>query len=55
MSQELGDFSKKLTEDYEHMDKISIQTDMWRSKYLASRYVNELPRGKTNNVVSEQV
>ena len=55
MSQELGDFSKKLTEDYEHMDKISIQADMWRSKYLASRLVNELPRWKTNNVVSEQV
>ena len=42
MSQELGDFSRKLSEDYEHMDKISIQADMWRSKYLASRLVKML-------------
>lgn len=41
MSQELGDFSRKLSEDYEHMDKISIQADMWRSKYLASRVMSD--------------
>ena len=37
LSLELGDYSKKVEQDYEHLDKISIQADMWRSKYLASR------------------
>lgn len=37
LSKELGHFSKKHSEDYEHLDKISIQADMWRSKFLASR------------------
>jgi uncharacterized coiled-coil DUF342 family protein len=39
LSQEIGDYSKKMCEDYEHLDKISIQADMWRSKYLACRSV----------------
>lgn len=39
---EIGDYNKKITDDYEHLDKISIQADMWRSKFLASRYVNDI-------------
>lgn len=41
LSMEVGDYTKKLTEDYEHLDKISIQADMWRSKYLASRVMTD--------------
>ena len=37
LSEEVGGFTKKVTEDYENLDKISIQADMWRSKFLASR------------------
>ncbi|KAK3095024.1 hypothetical protein FSP39_009313 [Pinctada imbricata] len=47
LAKELGDFSKKLSEDYEHLDKISIQADMWRSKFLASRVmIDELAGAK---------
>lgn len=47
LSKELGHFSKKLSDDYEHMDKISIQADMWRSKFLASRVmIDELAADK---------
>lgn len=47
LSKELGHFSKKLSEDYEHLDKISIQADMWRSKFLASRLmIDELAADK---------
>ena len=38
LSEEVGGFTKKVTEDYENLDKISIQADMWRSKFLASRW-----------------
>ncbi|GFR88141.1 Golgin-45 [Elysia marginata] len=38
---DIGGFSKKMSEDYENLDKISIQADMWRSKYLASRVMTE--------------
>ncbi|XP_076453776.1 golgin-45-like [Babylonia areolata] len=41
LAMELGDFTKKMTEDYENLDQISIQADMWRSKYLASRVMVE--------------
>ena len=44
LSEDLGGYSKKMTEDYENFDKVSIQADMWRSKYLASRFVRELFR-----------
>lgn len=47
LSKELGHFSKKRSEDYEHLDKISIQADMWRSKFLASRLmIDELAADK---------
>lgn len=38
---DIGGFSKKMSEDYENLDKVSIQADMWRSKYLASRVMTE--------------
>ncbi|KAH9512370.1 Golgin-45 [Bulinus truncatus] len=41
LSMDIGGFSKKMSEDYENLDKISIQADMWRSKYLASRVMIE--------------
>lgn len=41
LSMEVGDYSRKLSEDYEHLDKISIQADMWRSKFLASRVMTD--------------
>ncbi|XP_067669785.1 golgin-45-like [Haliotis asinina] len=37
LSMEVGGYTKKVTEDYENLDKISIQADMWRTKFLASR------------------
>ncbi|KAL3848090.1 hypothetical protein ACJMK2_018969 [Sinanodonta woodiana] len=47
LSLEVGGFGKRLLEDYENFDKISIQADMWRSKYLASRVIiDELASGK---------
>lgn len=47
LSLEIGDFTKKMHEDYEHLDKISIQADMWRSKYLACRVMaDELASSK---------
>lgn len=47
LSQEIGDYSKKMCEDYEYLDKISIQADMWRSKYLACRVMaDELASSK---------
>lgn len=47
LAMELGDFTKKMTEDYENLDQISIQADMWRTKYLASRVmVEELAAGR---------
>ncbi|XP_052782446.1 uncharacterized protein LOC128218789 [Mya arenaria] len=41
MSVELGDFTRKISDDYEHLDQISIQADMWRSKYLACRVMSD--------------
>ncbi|KAL8594762.1 hypothetical protein ACOMHN_047480 [Nucella lapillus] len=41
LAMEVGDFTRKMTEDYENLDQISIQADMWRSKYLASRVMVE--------------
>lgn len=41
LAMELGGFTRRMTEDYEHLDQISIQADMWRSKYLASRVMVE--------------
>ncbi|XP_050389973.2 golgin-45 [Patella vulgata] len=47
LSLELGDHMKKMTADYENLDKISIQADMWRSKFLASRVmIDELANAK---------
>lgn len=34
---EVGGYSKKVSEDYENLDKLSIQADIWRSKFMASR------------------
>lgn len=41
LSKEIGDFSRKITDDYENLDKISILADMWRSKYLACRVMSD--------------
>ncbi|VDI00212.1 Hypothetical predicted protein [Mytilus galloprovincialis] len=41
LTQELGFTTKKRSEDYENLDAISIQADMWRSKYLASRVMSD--------------
>uniref|UniRef100_A0A0B6ZXQ2 Golgin-45 n=1 Tax=Arion vulgaris TaxID=1028688 RepID=A0A0B6ZXQ2_9EUPU len=41
LSLDLGGFNKKMSEEYENLDKVSIQADMWRSKYLASRVMIE--------------
>ncbi|KAK7466799.1 hypothetical protein BaRGS_00037115 [Batillaria attramentaria] len=47
LAMEVGDYTKKMTEDYENLDQISIQADMWRTKYLASRVmVEELASGR---------
>jgi hypothetical protein len=46
LTQELGFTAKKRSEDYENLDAISIQADMWRSKYLASRYIIYLKNSK---------
>ena len=37
LTQEVGDYSKKLHQDYEDLDKLAIQADLWRSKFKASR------------------
>ncbi|XP_046543162.1 golgin-45-like [Haliotis rubra] len=37
LSMEVGGYTRKVTEDYENLDKVSIQADMWRTKFLASR------------------
>ncbi|XP_033760260.1 golgin-45-like [Pecten maximus] len=47
LSTEIGTFAKRRTEDFEHIDKVSIQADMWRSKFLASRVmIDELASSK---------
>jgi len=38
LANEIGDYTRKLVEDYEDLDKITIQADLWHSKYQASRY-----------------
>ena len=38
--EEIGGYTKKMSQDYEDIDQLSIQADMWRSKYMASRYTN---------------
>ena len=40
LANEIDDYTKKLLEDYEDLDKLSIQADIWHSKYKASRSVN---------------
>jgi len=39
LANEIDDYTKKLLEDYEDLDKLSIQADLWHSKYKASRSV----------------
>lgn len=39
LASEIDDYAKKLVEDYEDLDKMSIQADIWHSKFKASRYV----------------
>jgi len=34
---EIGDYTKKIYEDYENLDQLSIQADMWRSKFMANK------------------
>ena len=38
LANEIGDYTHKLVEDYEDLDKVTIQADLWHSKYQASRY-----------------
>ena len=38
LANEIDDYAKKLVEDYEDLDKMSIQADIWHSKFKASRY-----------------
>ena len=40
LANEIDDYTKKLLEDYEDLDKLTIQADIWHSKYRASRSVN---------------
>ncbi|XP_067944393.1 uncharacterized protein [Watersipora subatra] len=37
LSATVGSYSQKIYKDVEDLDRISIQADMWRSKYMASR------------------
>lgn len=37
LSATVGNYSEKLYKDFEDLDRISIQADMWKSKFLASR------------------
>lgn len=37
LGQNIVEFTKKLNDDFEVLDKMNIQCDMWRSKFLASR------------------
>lgn len=47
LSMEVGGYSKKVSEDYENLDKLSIQADIWRSKFMASRVlIDELAKGR---------
>lgn len=53
LSMEVGGYSKKVSEDYENLDKLSIQADIWRSKFMASRVlIDELAKGRA--VLSSQ-
>ncbi|XP_013384244.1 golgin-45-like [Lingula anatina] len=46
---QVGDYSKKVTQDTETLESLSIQADMWRSKYMASRVmVEELAEWKAH-------
>jgi len=51
LANEIDDYTKKLLEDYEDLDKLSIQADIWHSKYKASRSVN-LHNNNHNNCFS---
>ncbi len=37
LATEIGGYSQKIVEHYESLDKVSIQADLWRSKFMASR------------------
>jgi len=41
LANEIGDYTRKLVEDYEDLDKITIQADLWHSKYQACRVLTE--------------
>jgi len=41
LANEIGDYTRKLVEDYEDLDKITIQADLWHSKYQACRVLAE--------------
>ncbi|XP_074658556.1 golgin-45-like [Tubulanus polymorphus] len=49
MTNEIGDYHRRISTDGENLDKVSIQADMWRSKFLASRVmVDELAKWKAH-------
>ena len=43
LSEEVGHFNRRATQDDEDKDKLYIQADMWRTKYKASKLVIYIP------------
>lgn len=33
----IGGYTEKMRQDYEQLDQLHIQADMWRSKFMATR------------------
>ncbi|XP_064638876.1 golgin-45-like [Lineus longissimus] len=49
LANEIGDYCKRIHDDHENIDSVSIQADMWRSKYIASRMmVDELANTRSH-------
>lgn len=46
LANEIDDYTKKLLEDYEDLDKLTIQADIWHSKYKASRLLEDQLRAE---------
>ena len=39
LASEIGGYTERLRKDYEELDTLSIQADMWKSKFMATRSV----------------
>ncbi|CAH1782159.1 unnamed protein product, partial [Owenia fusiformis] len=49
LSKDMIDVTERREEDYEHLDKMTIAADVWRSKYMASRVmIDELANWKAH-------